>query len=731
MDINLASLYQNSVISSICKRHVIALVGLMIFFSTSNTQAQLPGPATLGVGLNAVTGNKGAVDTELLTDLIVEKQIELKKELIRRGVSKLLQNENYAIWEYGYNLTSVLLEGNNKDIITKKILEQSTSLFFVYRFAEYGLQIDSIQKLLLSRKELSSGDKVTLKMLPQERRNGYIDLVYDVLINNQEVTADFGLFVNRLPFGLPFYYNLSAYHTLGKRDSSEKIDMDEVKNILARRIKFYMKNYYLLTFINSNGGEENINNNVEQLFGNGKPKEAIRVLKKEINRDWESLNKSSKYNFDNLIVKRYENSIKTSGNNKEFNDLATQNKDLTEAHADSGRSFLQNILPMRIVSFKLEVQTLFNSKKPPGINIINNVSSMPKSPDLDLTELLTEMDKFSLRITNAPDKVFSQDLYYIQQKVKPLVAKLVLQYGLDMLYLDVIKSTEASIISILVDAMDQNLLSEYSYLELIEKENSRNIVKTIEKLSALDKPISYEEILIDLKSELNQFAFDSAKANEGLKALHSLLANIDLNLLTYVTQGSLSIDVEDIIIWMYDNYIDQVVARRYAPYFTIGLNYSNLKSFGLGNEEKAEQFAYASEKVGFRANIADFKHIKAKKLRSNTFDRNKKYLFGKNVLKNPEPIISNIHGIAYISGLLYTLIDASTNEEFDSPVVAIGLGVSFFNSLELNFSHVWPMDVKRSSSLPRFFQFSFDIKLFDYLSAAKKKQLALKANKNK
>ena len=62
---------------------------LMLMLNFPNQlKAQLPGPATLSAGLNAVTGSKGVIDTEVLADVILEKQIEVKRELIKKGVSK-------------------------------------------------------------------------------------------------------------------------------------------------------------------------------------------------------------------------------------------------------------------------------------------------------------------------------------------------------------------------------------------------------------------------------------------------------------------------------------------------------------------------------------------------------------------------------------------------------------------------------------------------------------------
>lgn len=788
MDINLASLYRNTVISSICKKHVIALVVLMIFFSPSNTQAQLPGPATLGVGLNAVTGNKGIIDTEILVDIILEKQAEIKNELIKKGIGKLLQDENYAIWEYGYLTTSALLEGNNKEIITQKILAQSTNMLMVYQFAEYGLEVDSIKNILknqvLDAKNKADSIPLKLNMLDEDVKNMYIDLVYDVLINHPLVTRKLGLFANRLPFGLSFYKHINTYQKFladsgktfnattieklaAKQKKTKQLTKEQLKaklltgkqligirDTLYTRVSFYLNNYYLLKKILEKNGEYAVHTSVTNQFSDLKMasddmlKKAFKLdsLLADTNKDFrasyeilknnvafpnsttrERLSVLSSYNL--IGEKRGIESTDLLKLKGYFDSLDKARKASINANRKKAIEFLQDSLIEEYREFKQEISGLMIPKSTATqMVVINSVSPTTAASIKELTTMLSDIDEFVGRVSKDGKEVFQNDLYYIQQKVKPMIGQLVVMNGLKSKYIAVVKKTETSLLAILTSKIDGSLLSEFNYKAGKNKE--KNLLATIENLTELENPLFYQEVLAGLKSQLAEIPAKKDIANDGLKVMLSLLANIDLNTLANVADKTLEIDVEEVIIWMYDTFIDKVVngGNSFAPYFTIGLNYSNIKLKDVVEKDKINQFSYASEKIGFAWKIYDAKHKRASKdfRNKDRFDFCSGKMKNKTKVLSPEPIISNFHFIAYASGILYTLVDATTEKEFDSPLGAVGAGFTFFNSLELNFSHVWPLDSDRSPTYSRFFQVSFDVKIVDYINAARKKRMQLK-----
>ena len=90
------------------------------------------------------------------------------------------------------------------------------------------------------------------------------------------------------------------------------------------------------------------------------------------------------------------------------------------------------------------------------------------------------------------------------------------------------------------------------------------------------------------------------------------------------------------------------------------------------------------------------------------------------VTKNP--IITHGYVNAYLSGILYNIVDLKTNKEFDFGIFGAGGGITLFNNLDVNASIGWVM-TKSFMQLDRnnlFYSISFDIPIFEYIKAIKK-----------
>lgn len=88
-----------------------------------------------------------------------------------------------------------------------------------------------------------------------------------------------------------------------------------------------------------------------------------------------------------------------------------------------------------------------------------------------------------------------------------------------------------------------------------------------------------------------------------------------------------------------------------------------------------------------------------------------------------KPLVSDIYWFTYGSGLLYNLVDASTNVNFKGAFFGTDLGVSFFNGLNLNFSAAVSSEkFFYTKNTPVFLNLGFDIKIFEYIEALSEKQ---------
>lgn len=99
------------------------LIFFMLFLYGIN-YSQSP---TLGIGLETLTMNKGTIDVEVLTQIIMEKQKELKKEALKRFMFKMFPDTDYTTRYYVQNSLNILLNEKNPQVIEKEILELTTN----------------------------------------------------------------------------------------------------------------------------------------------------------------------------------------------------------------------------------------------------------------------------------------------------------------------------------------------------------------------------------------------------------------------------------------------------------------------------------------------------------------------------------------------------------------------------------------------------------------------------
>ncbi|MCA6391898.1 MAG: hypothetical protein IM607_10975, partial [Cytophagales bacterium] len=92
----------------------------------------------------------------------------------------------------------------------------------------------------------------------------------------------------------------------------------------------------------------------------------------------------------------------------------------------------------------------------------------------------------------------------------------------------------------------------------------------------------------------------------------------------------------------------------------------------------------------------------------------------------------NVHLLLYGSGLLYNLTNTGTTSNFNSPLIGIGAGVTFFNDLDFNISWGTPVVKDKpflDNSLPTYFNVGFDIQFFEYYNRLQQKRKANQTQK--
>ena len=84
-------------------------------------------------------------------------------------------------------------------------------------------------------------------------------------------------------------------------------------------------------------------------------------------------------------------------------------------------------------------------------------------------------------------------------------------------------------------------------------------------------------------------------------------------------------------------------------------------------------------------------------------------------LNKKAPFINELYAIVYGSGLLYTLANTTTNENFDFPHVGAGVGMRFYNALDVNLIIGFPFVKNYNFGDNAFYGIGLDIPLGEYL----------------
>ncbi|TDE51442.1 hypothetical protein [Flavobacterium sp. GT3P67] len=150
-------------------------ISLLLFFLFLSSLSFCQVNPTLAVGLEKLTMNKGTIDVEVLTKIIVTKQKELKQEALRRFMFKMFPEANYTTKYYVQNCLNVLLNEKNPQVIEKEILELTTNYSLSLGVAYTILK--SPEKELLDLNKAYSNYKIYSpyyqEMIIKEKSNQY------------------------------------------------------------------------------------------------------------------------------------------------------------------------------------------------------------------------------------------------------------------------------------------------------------------------------------------------------------------------------------------------------------------------------------------------------------------------------------------------------------------------------------------------------------------------------
>lgn len=678
-----------------------------LFFLPLISLAQVESPPSLALGVAGLVGEKGSIDIDVLAQLISEKQGELKKEFIKKTIFKDLDNHSYVVWEYMYNSINVLLESESKEAIKKNLLKNTTNLALVYGFSELYLQLSSnlcnsdLESLLKAydkeykvgqfscpqaEKNIGLHRNITLANLKQYKKDGvsfsafFLDLVFEVLRTNKTVN-DLGFLAEPLQPNTSHYESTSAFYKIKKLLPTET---DSLKSRMTNEVALLLNNYILLR----KWSKANV---------------TLDTLVKNMQTKVMSLQKGNGISSSNIDYPQLFNALvgRTSGI---YDELKSKNSPFGNSFSSSGGN--------TAIAFA------------DGANKVEDVSS-------EIEKNIAAFKRFIGKGSN-----FDQnDLFYLEKSIRPLLVRLVGENGFNPNYLqvaeeiDLLISTKMS--SALKTTLDTFAAKTQNSISLSKVDISKfsELLDFITRLDELDKVETYQFILKTLRDASD--IFEDRKLGVYLK---TVIENIDTYTILNTKENKVEIAVEDIITRLYEKYANRQ-SSIFGLYFSVGINQSISSNFTyqslLPNSsgfkvDSLKSVAFVSEKIGLKVKLIDYKWRRSFTVGETYRTRISGVEKTVQEFKSNKPLISDIYFLAYGSGLLYKVADLTSNKEFSDPIMGLGVGIAFFNSLDLNIGYNWPLQSNNSFfeniDKKNLWTVSFDIKITEYLSALGKKR---------
>ncbi len=144
---------------------------------------------TLSIGIDKVLFSKGALDVELISQMIASKQDELKNTIVKKEILKRINQEgSFATRNYAFNVVDVILNERNKGVLKREILEHTANFAFVYGVSELYLRLASESKRDQLVKVLADMNYPALDSIYDESGNRPLGLFLERL--NVPMTVD-------------------------------------------------------------------------------------------------------------------------------------------------------------------------------------------------------------------------------------------------------------------------------------------------------------------------------------------------------------------------------------------------------------------------------------------------------------------------------------------------------------------------------------------------------------
>jgi|GEM_PF-2893097 len=391
--------------------------------------------------------------------------------------------------------------------------------------------------------------------------------------------------------------------------------------------------------------------------------------------------------FNEKIVK-FNNSVNSLGTeikkkNIKITDLIAQRDAKYRIVAESNKfynDYLESVL------IEMEGKTSFKTNELDSLTISIASEVLPKI-----------YNKVKYLVNN--DNIHMSDIIYLEDYIVDKMIELkVRDENNDSLYNSIISHTKIIIPLLKIKAL-QNIQGIGYY-----DEELMNLFEFIANLNNLDKAETYQSIV-------NMLRDGSRKVQENLsegefKDGYIVFINA-MKKYTLINPSEEYVEI-DVVSFLTDlqQYYNRNNKAVFSLYLSLGLNQNFFfKNFKISETDSINNISFASEKIGVKWRIKNFKR----------FEGYENAVKDDVYLNKKAPFINELYTVIYGSGLLYTLANTTTDENFDFPHVGVGLGMRFYNALDLNLIVGFPFVKNYNFGDNAFYGIGLDIPLGEYL----------------
>lgn len=644
-------------------------LAFLFFFSlfTSSTRAQDAVAPSLQIGLGGLDFTRGNLDPTIIADIIDKKQGEVKVRLLKNMLLDKVNLSSGTFYTYIDNTINIVTREKDEAIRTKNLMENTVNLAFVCTYVEYYLttlnknECDHINALI---DDLAGSD-------PNEEKKKKIEAFKALLCGKKEtdelrVAGNYDRFVNSW-FNVAFSYSEEEW---AKEFKGLIIDMATV----AVRSDETLKQMGLMR-TNYQTSDNSINH---YLSLDVKERQVADPVLEDMKA---RLNKLTPY----IGLINYMNSLSGFSH--------AQKKTSVETFTDS-RSLAEGDLTAKITACKDNLKAIIKDNRWYNEEIKNEIAVV-----LSFIQKLESIDW-----SNASSNTLSQLLFQVHNDVLPAVRSISTKAEQ---FIDI-----ASDLRSIAEGIAKEMIKDFGDNSQLKDDQAALFMKLLGAVWDFDKPATYGTYL-DALAEATEIFLDD-KTKSAVNTIVNFVRSYTVINTSDPEKPQINVDVESFLVAF-----KKLPYNRFQPVefnFTVGFNNAYFKNqVYTESGDTISNFSYFGEKIGVKFKVVDFAYT-----RSFNKGQNFKY-WGLNLtrLAPPrEPTISNIHGLAYGSGILYNLINSGTSKNFNHPLIGAGVGITFFNSLDLNAS--WGFPILRDQSFEQsktygFFNVGFDIQFTEYL----------------